>query len=246
MMKKLLLIVASSSLLVGCASNWNFAGLSFFNTNSQISNEIEVDQEALHLEGNRPFTKEEKKVFKNAFDRGMEFAKEKLENQTSFIGPRDFINLQYVSANPELDIIEKFLEKNPKAKGVHKDIILMAAMAYDILPEFLVFEGLRTLERQKKLKARGVSWTLKSDHLTGGAIDIIGKNKKGKFSFKAIDDLGMARGVMYAVYTVLKAKGKICLVWDRVLRWKKIRDAYHIALKDGPETESCERLQLLT
>ena len=38
--------------------------------------------------------------------------------------------------------------------------------------DFAVTEGLRTLERQKDLKARGLSQTLKSRHLTGHAVDV--------------------------------------------------------------------------
>lgn len=39
--------------------------------------------------------------------------------------------------------------------------------------DFTVFEGLRTEDRQKELKAKGVSWTLKSKHLKGRAVDLV-------------------------------------------------------------------------
>jgi len=57
--------------------------------------------------------------------------------------------------------------------GVHTDLIIVFATAIqrtDI--DFAVIEGLRTLERQKQLKASGASKTLKSRHLTGHAVDI--------------------------------------------------------------------------
>ncbi len=38
--------------------------------------------------------------------------------------------------------------------------------------DFIVTEGLRTLERQKQLVAQGASQTLKSRHLTGHAVDL--------------------------------------------------------------------------
>ena len=39
--------------------------------------------------------------------------------------------------------------------------------------DFTVFEGLRTIATQKANVKKGVSWTLKSNHLTGGALDLI-------------------------------------------------------------------------
>lgn len=38
--------------------------------------------------------------------------------------------------------------------------------------DFKITEGLRTLERQKMLVASGKSWTMKSKHLIGDAVDI--------------------------------------------------------------------------
>lgn len=57
--------------------------------------------------------------------------------------------------------------------GVHEDLVIVLATAIqrtDI--DFAVIEGLRTLERQKKLLKSGASKTLKSRHLTGHAVDI--------------------------------------------------------------------------
>lgn len=55
--------------------------------------------------------------------------------------------------------------------GVHPDltrVVLRAANAAD----FAVIEGLRTLERQKYLVAKGASKTMRSRHLTGHAVDL--------------------------------------------------------------------------
>ena len=57
--------------------------------------------------------------------------------------------------------------------GVHKDlqtVIREALSQTDI--DFVVLEGLRDAERQKKLKAAGASTTLRSRHLTGHAVDV--------------------------------------------------------------------------
>ena len=39
--------------------------------------------------------------------------------------------------------------------------------------DFSVFEGLRTTAKQKLYVKRGVSWTMKSNHLTGNAVDLV-------------------------------------------------------------------------
>jgi peptidoglycan L-alanyl-D-glutamate endopeptidase CwlK len=60
-----------------------------------------------------------------------------------------------------------------KLKGVHPDLVRVVHRAAELYSgEFSVTEGLRTLERQRKLKAEGKSKTLNSRHLTGHAVDI--------------------------------------------------------------------------
>ena len=39
--------------------------------------------------------------------------------------------------------------------------------------DFTVFEGIRTLARQRYLKDIGRSWTMRSKHLTGNAVDLV-------------------------------------------------------------------------
>lgn len=58
-------------------------------------------------------------------------------------------------------------------KGVHPDLVRIFERALSTAPgTFTVIEGLRTLARQKQLVAAGASWTLKSRHLTGHAVDV--------------------------------------------------------------------------
>lgn len=60
-----------------------------------------------------------------------------------------------------------------RLEGVHADLVRVvkrAAVTSNI--DFTVLEGLRTLERQKTLVARGASKTMKSRHLTGHAVDL--------------------------------------------------------------------------
>jgi peptidoglycan L-alanyl-D-glutamate endopeptidase CwlK len=57
-------------------------------------------------------------------------------------------------------------------KGVHSDLARVVKRAAELAPgSFIVTEGLRTVERQRELFARGLSKTMNSRHLTGHAID---------------------------------------------------------------------------
>lgn len=59
-------------------------------------------------------------------------------------------------------------------QGVHPDLVRVIRRAAVLTPfPFRLTEGLRTLERQKKLVAAGASKTLKSRHLTGHAVDLV-------------------------------------------------------------------------
>ena len=60
-----------------------------------------------------------------------------------------------------------------RLSGVHSDLVDVVKRAIEITEQdFSVIEGMRTLERQKKLVARGASTTMNSRHLTGHAVDI--------------------------------------------------------------------------
>ncbi len=60
-----------------------------------------------------------------------------------------------------------------KLDGVHQDLQKVIYRTAEITTlGFIVTEGLRTLEKQKKLVAIGASRTLRSRHLTGHAVDL--------------------------------------------------------------------------
>jgi len=70
-----------------------------------------------------------------------------------------------------------------KLQGVHPDLVKVFMKAKDYVPAELDFKitcGLRTLEEQKKLVAKGASKTMKSRHLTGHAVDVAILAKDGK------------------------------------------------------------------
>ena len=60
-----------------------------------------------------------------------------------------------------------------RLKGIHPDlrkVMDRAIITTDI--DFTILEGLRSIERQRKLLAEGATRTLRSRHLTGHAVDI--------------------------------------------------------------------------
>ena len=77
-----------------------------------------------------------------------------------------------------------------RLKGVNSTLVNVVKRAIEISQyDFMVIEGLRTLETQKKYVAEGKSKTLNSYHLTGHAVDLAPlengaidwNNKKGQF-----------------------------------------------------------------
>jgi peptidoglycan LD-endopeptidase CwlK len=67
------------------------------------------------------------------------------------------------------------LGKNSLAhlNGVHSDLVDIVKLAITLSPiDFSVVDGLRTLEKQRELVAKGASQTMDSRHLTGHAVDL--------------------------------------------------------------------------
>ncbi|MBS0218089.1 MAG: M15 family metallopeptidase [Proteobacteria bacterium] len=62
-----------------------------------------------------------------------------------------------------------------RLQGVHPDLVRVVRRAAVDMPadmEFVVLEGLRTIDRQRQLLAKGATTTMRSRHLTGHAVDI--------------------------------------------------------------------------
>ena len=60
-----------------------------------------------------------------------------------------------------------------RLKGVNPDLVKVVKRAIELTEvDFSVGEGLRTIDRQKELVAKGASQTMKSRHLTGHAVDL--------------------------------------------------------------------------
>jgi peptidoglycan L-alanyl-D-glutamate endopeptidase CwlK len=109
--------------------------------------------------------------------------------------------------------------------GVHPDLVKVVELAAEREP-FIVTEGLRTLARQKQLKAAGKSWTLNSRHLNGHAVDVV--DPDGKYDIPDMDHIAK----------VMKVAAKelgVAIEWGG--DWKS-RDTPHFQLdwKSYPET----------
>jgi peptidoglycan L-alanyl-D-glutamate endopeptidase CwlK len=65
-------------------------------------------------------------------------------------------------------------QRSTKAlEGVHPDMVKVVKRAIQITDiDFVVTEGLRSLQKQKQLVAAGASQTMRSRHLTGHAVDL--------------------------------------------------------------------------
>ncbi len=58
-------------------------------------------------------------------------------------------------------------------EGVHPDLVKVVTRAIDLSTlDFVVTEGLRTIQKQKQLVAAGASQTMRSRHLNGHAVDL--------------------------------------------------------------------------
>lgn len=114
-------------------------------------------------------------------------------------------------------------ESLAKLTGVHPDLVRVVERAIEITEvDFKVGEGLRTLEQQKKNVAKGVSWTLKSRHLTGHAVDLLAL-VGGKVSW--------SWAPYYKIASAMKEAAKelnVLIVWGG--DWRKTKDGPHFEL----------------
>lgn len=108
-------------------------------------------------------------------------------------------------------------------KGVHPDLRRVIDRALQDGPlDFIVIEGLRTMQRQRELFASGASKTMNSRHLTGHAVDLLPIGKDGPaFDWPLYDKLGPA------VKAAADAEG-VDIEWGG--DWTKFRDGPHFQL----------------
>lgn len=105
--------------------------------------------------------------------------------------------------------LDTLRDVNPRLTQVVHDAIKTTTV------DFTVGEGLRTLERQRELVARGKSKTLKSKHITGHAVDLWALlNGKVSWESSLYNDIAEAMRDSAIKNGVVVRWGA---VWDRVL-----------------------------
>lgn len=109
-------------------------------------------------------------------------------------------------------------------QGVHPDLVRVVVRAAEITRQpFVVTEGLRTLERQKILVAKGASKTLRSRHLTGHALDVAAAMPGGAVSWDSEPLAEIARAMKRAA-----AELGVALEWGG--DWRTFTDTPHFQL----------------
>jgi peptidoglycan L-alanyl-D-glutamate endopeptidase CwlK len=110
-----------------------------------------------------------------------------------------------------------------KLIGVHPELVNVVKLAAQKSPlDFVITEGVRTLERQKQLVAAGASRTLKSRHLTGHAVDLAAK-VGGEVRWDWPLYAKLAQAMKDAAIEL-----KVSIQWGG--DWKTLRDGPHFQL----------------
>lgn len=115
--------------------------------------------------------------------------------------------------------------------GIHPDlrrVLDKALQESDV--DFLINEGLRTLERQKELYRIGATTTMNSRHLTGHAVDFyawVDTNQDGKITFEEMSAFPLMKKIADAIKSAA-AELRIPVVWGG--DWRKFKDYPHIEL----------------
>lgn len=116
-----------------------------------------------------------------------------------------------------------------RMQGVHPDLIKVVERAIELTTvDFTVLEGVRSVERQRKLYEAGASQTLNGRHITGHAVDL-GAWVDGQVRW----DWPLYHKIAAAMKTAAEEL-KIAIVWGG--DWKGFPDGPHFELtrKDYP------------
>lgn len=110
-----------------------------------------------------------------------------------------------------------------RLEGVHPDLVrvIMRAAEGGAL-DFVVTEGLRTIERQQVLLAKGASRTMRSRHLTGHAVDL---------AVKIDGEIRWDWPLYHKLATIIKeAAADVGVPIEAGADWKKFPDGPHYQL----------------
>lgn len=104
-----------------------------------------------------------------------------------------------------------------RLKGVHPDLVAVVHAAVGMSDiDIEVSEGLRSLQRQQELVAKGASQTLDSRHLTGHAVDLV-PVIGGQMDWSHWDPFFRIAGFMRDAAKHLDVRMEWGAVWDKDL-----------------------------
>lgn len=110
-----------------------------------------------------------------------------------------------------------------RMEGVHPNLRLIVRRAIEITTvDFGISEGRRSISRQQALVDSGASWTMKSYHLTGHAIDLFAW-LKGEVRW----DWMLYHQIAFAMKQAAEAEG-VAIKWGG--DWKRTPDGPHFQL----------------
>lgn len=110
-------------------------------------------------------------------------------------------------------------------QGVNPNLVKLMKIAIKHSPyDFMVTEGIRTIERQQELYKQGKSKTMKSYHLLGKAVDIA-LIVDGVVSW----DFALYREVAKHIKKIAKEQG-INITWGG--DWKNFKDGPHFQIEE--------------
>jgi len=111
-----------------------------------------------------------------------------------------------------------------RLQGVHPDLVRVVELALTYSPhDFTITEGLRTVARQRELKAAGASQTMNSRHITGHAIDfavLIGGKVRWDWPLY---------GQVAEAFKRASKELNVPIIWGG--DWKSLRDGPHVELR---------------
>ncbi len=117
-----------------------------------------------------------------------------------------------------------------RLEGVHPDLVRVVHLAIaETKIDFTVLEGIRTLERQKRLVAAGASKTMNSRHLTGHAVDL-GAYVDGRVAWDW--------PLYHQIYTAMRDAAnyaKVSIEWGGLWRTFKDGPHYQLSWKEYPK-----------
>lgn len=115
--------------------------------------------------------------------------------------------------------------------GIHPDLRRVMDRALQESPiDMVINEGLRTLERQRKLLAIKATKTLKSRHITGHAIDfyaMVDIDTDGDIEFVEMSNPRLMKQISDAIKAAA-VKEDVAIVWGG--DWRTFKDLPHVEL----------------